>query len=225
MSTRGPKKITYLPGEENKKEWSKLGDDVKKWKIKKGAKFDFNFVEMAARLKAAGFSNKDLAYVFNVTNSTLISWQERYPQFKAACQEGKDLATKYLVAQGLRAAAGYQYEDANEKWIPVYDKENNPVFEENEDGELVQKYNLKERSVFKKHQAANPQLLIFMLANLDPDNWQSVHKIHVDKNERINIQIDGKVVSKQIDALAGELPSVKRIESKEVEVVDETNKD
>jgi hypothetical protein len=194
------------------KDWKKIGDPVKKYKLRKHAKFNYDFVELAARLKAAGFTNKDLGYVFNVNQQTVSTWQERYPEFKQACAEGKDLATKYLVAQGLRAACGYEYEDCNEKYtvVPELDKEGKPT------GKMVEV--LKERSVFKKHQAANPQLLIFMLANFDSENWQSVHKIQVDKNENIKIQLDGKVVSKQIDELAGRLipQSLKKVESHEV---------
>ena len=215
MSTRGPKNTIWQEGEEGNPEWKKIGDTVKKWKIQKNALFNFEFVELAARLKAAGFSDTDLAYTFNVNKQTVTSWKERYPQFKLACDEGKDIAVKYLVAKGLRAAVGYDYTDYNEKYttVDVVDEDGKPTGETKEV--------LKERSVFKKSMAPNPSLLIFMLANLKPDDWQSVHKIQVDKNENINIQIDGKIVSKQIDELAGRLigkpENVKEISSKTIE--------
>jgi len=176
-------------------------------KIHRGAKFNYDFVELACRLKAAGFSDEDLAYAFGVHHDTIRLWRHRFPEFKKACEDGKKMAVQYLVARGLRAAAGYEYEEANEKYKTVFDPKT---------GETKQV--LVGRSVFKKYQPPDARLLMFMLSNLDPENWAKSHKIEVDENRNINIRLQGEVASDQIRRLAGAfLNQSKEVESKVIE--------
>lgn len=193
----------------DKKGWRTIGDLVKTYPLSRKTKFDFKFIEIAARLKMAGLSDENIAFVLGVNKSTVNAWKKDHPQFKQACQEGKKVATSYVIAQALRAACGYDYEDANEKWVPHPEKKE-------ANGQPL--YILKEKSVFKKHQAPNPQLLMFLLCNLDRNNWSSVHKVQVDENKNVNIRIDGKVVAAQIEDLAGKFieHKTKKVVSKEI---------
>ena len=156
------------------------------------SKFDFKYVEMAARLKACGFSHADVGYAFGVSQSTITTWSNKYEQFYKALNDGKSIAISRLVAKAFRAAAGYEYEEENNK----YDKK----------GDLVS------RSVFKKQMPANAKLVMWLLCNLSPDDWKSEHKITVAKDETIIVKLDGKIASRQIEALAGKLfnPVVKK---------------
>jgi len=182
-------------------------ESKKSKKIHRGAKFNYDFVELACRLKAAGFSDPDLAYALGVHHDTIRLWRHRFPEFKKACEDGKKMAVQYMVARGLRAAAGYEYEECNEKYKTVFD----PKTGENKEV-------LVSKSVFKKYQPPDSRLLMFMLANLDPENWAKSHKIEVDENRNINIRLQGEVASDQISRLAGRLlENPKAVESKVVE--------
>jgi len=172
---------------------------MEKLSIHKGAKFNFTHIEVAKKLKEAGFSNADIGWAFGLSKSTIQSWIKKYPQFDRAIKDGKEAAIGHIVAKAFRAASGYEYEEVNEK----YDKDGN----------------LKSKSVFKKHQASNPKLIMWLLCNLDPDSWKSEHKILVEQDKQITVKLDGKVASKQIEALAGKLldePRRKIIENVEV---------
>jgi len=199
-----------------KKGWKTFGDEPITKKLSRNTKFNFEYVEIAARLKAAGLSDENIAFVLSVTPLTIHNWKEQYPQFKKACEEGKKIATGYVIAKGIKAACGYDYEDVNEKWIP------HPGGTE-VNGQPV--YVLKERSVFKKHEAPNAQLLMFFLSNMDPENWKARHKLEIDENKNVNIRIDGKIVAEQIESLAGKFleGTAKHVEAKEIK--SETVKD
>jgi len=188
--------------EAKKEDYKKFGDPVKQYQLKSHAKFDYSFVEPIARMKAAGLPDDFIAYTLNVHISTLNEWKNRYPQVFTAYHEGKDIATKQLVAKLFRCASGYDYEERNEKWV------------EDVEGNRTGKKNI---SVFHKHQPPSPNALFFALCNLDSENWKSKHKIDIDEKRNITIKLDGKIVSEQIEKLAGKLiDNTKVIESKDI---------
>ncbi len=178
------------------KDWKKIGDRPSAYAIHPQSSFNFKYVEMAARLTAAGFSLKDIGYAFGMSARTISTWSEKHPQFKRALEEGRSVAKSHVVAKALKAACGYEYTETNEKYYPS-------KTDTDDDGSPVMI--LKDRSVFNKHQAPNPKLIMWLLCNLDPDTWKSEHKILVGKEETIHIKLDGKMASKQIEALAGKL--------------------
>lgn len=168
-----------------KKEWNKIGDKPSEYAIHPKSSFNFKYVEMAARLKAAGFSNEDIGYAFGMDRVTIQKWATKHPQFKRALEEGRNVSKSYVVAKALKAACGYDYDESNEK----FDKNGNSLG----------------ISVFHKHQAPNPKLIMWLLCNLSPEEWKSEHKILVGKEETIHVKLDGKMASKQIEQLAGKL--------------------
>ena len=187
--------------ERKSKGWRRIGDPITDIDIKKGSKFDTKYVEITAKLKSIGFSEEDIAYTLGVSPLTIGNWKKDYPQFLAAIEDGKENAITKLVAKSIRLAAGYDYVDENEKY--VVDK----------NGDLK----LKEVSKFKKHQPPNPKMLMFLLCNMDPDNWRSEHKIEVNHNDHMTVKLDGTLASKQIETLAGKLlDNRKVIESHEI---------
>lgn len=193
------------------KDWQHIGDKVKRYKkVHPSARFSYDYVEVAARLKAAGFTDADVAYALNRSPSTIGVWKKKYPQFRKAMEEGKSIAVNYLVAQGMRAAAGYDYTESNEKYTIKTD----------EDG--VEHTVCVGKSVYNKHQSPDAKLLMFLLSNLSPDKWRISHKIDIREDKRVNIQIDGKIVSEQIDKLAGALnDNIKQIEAKVIDIDNE----
>lgn len=164
-------------------------------KLPRNAEFSPVFLEMATRLVSAGLTENDLAYILGTTVARIKYWKRNNPLFKKACTDGKKLAMSYLIAQGLRAAAGYNTLEKNIKIKRKFV------------GDELVEYPA-EISEFHKHVQPDASLLMFMLCNMsrqlkDEMPWTSQHKIEVEENKNVNIKISGKVASEQIDRLAG----------------------
>ena len=97
-------------------------------KLQKGAKYNYDFVQVASRMVAAGMTEKEIGYWLGVKPTTISKWKQRYAEFKLATDSkssAKKIAGAYLVANGLRAAMGFDYEEVDQ------------VLERNKDGEMV----------------------------------------------------------------------------------------
>lgn len=155
--------------------------------------FKPEYIDVAERLVAAGFTEKDLAYTFNVSHGAVDSWKRNNPAFKAACEEGKRREKKRLVAKALLSAVGYDYETSKTK------------YHKDKAGEVLK----SEVTEFKNHQPANHNLLMFLLCNIDHQlgdkEWFSKHKLEIDETKNIKVTIDGKIASEQIQHLAGKI--------------------
>lgn len=204
----------------------KVLGEKKRGKLKKGAKFDVDFLELATRLVASGMKESEVAYFLGCTERDVKGLKRKDKMFKKACEDGKDLALSYLIAQGLRAAAGYEYEEKNvkikRKVIKVKD----------EDGKVTEEV-LElpvEESTFTKFQPPNPNLLMFLVSNLsrqlgkdEEERWMSQHKIEVDEQKNVHIKISGDVASEQIERLAGAFLNRKVIDAKVTDAKDTQN--
>jgi len=187
---KGPRKPTSKK-EAKKEDYKDWDDGVKRYKVRKRAKFNYNFVAVAARLIAAGHTESDIGYVLGVKKSTVAGWKQRYPQFKAACDNGKTMARNYLVSKGLRAAGGYDYSEETFELRNVEGEEEKQLV-------LIKKVN--------KHQKPDGNLLQFFLTNMDPENFTFTKNIKIDQtNKPMNLELTGQIESKQIKEFAGKL--------------------
>jgi len=175
-------------------------------KIHKNSKFDLRYIELAEKLKAAGFTNDNLAYVFGVyDHSRIQEWMKRHPELRKAIENGRESARKKLIAKGLQSAWGYDYEEANEKWevekVGLGPKGKGiPLVDENGNSKMI----LKSKSIFKKHKPPDPKLMCTFLAVLDPEFrhiWQRADAV----SRSVTLKIDGKLESKKLEELAGKL--------------------
>lgn len=155
--------------------------------------YDPKFAELAGRLVAAGFEEKDLGYVFGCAKQTIKSWKKRYPEFKDSCSEGKRREKKKLVAKALLSAVGYDYTTCKTRTI------------KDADGNVTK----VEETKFDNHQAANDRLLVFLLCNIDhqlgDNEWISKQKLEIEQNKNVTLNITGDVAAEQISKLAGKL--------------------
>jgi hypothetical protein len=191
----------------------KVLGERKRGKLPANAKFSTEFLEVATRLVAAGMTEAQVGFFLGVTPAKVKQFKRKHPLFKKACEDGKQLAKSYLIAQGLRAAAGYDYVEKN---VKIKKK----VLD---DGTIVEYP--AEVSEFHKHQKPDAALLVFILSNMsrqckDEVPWLSQHKIEVKDEKTLNIKIQGKVATEQISRLAGAFMP-KEIEA---EFIDETTK-
>ena len=189
-------------------------------KLQKGAKYNFDFVQIASRLVAAGMTEKDVGYVLGVKPTTISKWKQRYSEFKEATDSNssaKGIAKSYLVANGLRAAMGFDYEEVDQ------------VLERNEDGEMI----VKKETIKLRHRPVDKDLLMFFLLNIS-DEYHNVKSIQIEQTKKnLNVNITGTLESSDIRKLAGAAfkeadrveRATKKIESRviEAETVKEPN--
>ena len=194
------------------------GDDVKAKKIRKNAKFNYGYVELAARLVASGHSEEDLGFVFGVAGPTISSWKQRYPQFSKACANGKNLAKNHAVAQGLRTAAGYDYEEVQEEYVRTN------TGEIGDNGEMLTEMVLSKRKVSKKHVPANPTLNMFYVCNMDP-TFTSLKSVQIDAGEtgvggiRLSGDDMASGIKKLCEGLYRATDELSNVKSKKVEAI------
>ena len=186
---------------------------VRKHRVHGSSKFNYDFVKMAARLKAAGFTDNDLAYAFDVTSTTVRTWQKKHPEFALACSKGKEAASRYLVAQALRAAAGYDYTETDAKYRAEQYTD--------EEGVEQTKEVLIGKTVKDKHQKSDPFLLTFMLINLSDGEFKNTKYIETTmKSITANVDIRAELTGEEIRKVAGKFLDVaESVEKKQIESV------
>ena len=202
---------------------------VIKRKLKKGAKYNFDFVQIASRLVAAGMTEKDVGYVLGVKPTTISKWKQRYGEFKLATDSkssAKKIAVSHLVANGLRSAMGYDYEEVDQ----VFETIENPAYDSTDENCKEESFIriMKKETVKLKHRPPDKDMLFFFLINLD-DEYHNVRSIQVEQTKKqVNVSITGHLESSDIRKLAGAAfktadildKRTKVIESKIIDVVD-----
>ena len=161
--------------------------DLIKTTRKSNVKFDYKFVKMASRLMASGIRQEDLAFVMGVHPQTISRWKCKYPVFRKALEQGKEMAVSGLINTGLRAATGYEIEEATIEYEK--DKDTNEWVE-------------VKKKVVTKQRDPNSSLLMFFLTNLCPEHFR--RKLEVDSRS-VKLSMTGEDVKAGIQDLAGKL--------------------
>jgi len=71
------------------------------------SKYDAELAEHARNLSLLGYTNDDIAGVFGIDTKTLLKWMDRYPEFRKAIWEGRDVADGKVAASLFMSATGY----------------------------------------------------------------------------------------------------------------------
>ena len=207
---------------------STTGRAIKR-KLRKGAKYNYDFVQIASRLVAAGMTEKDIGYVLGVKPTTIAKWKQRYSEFKLATDSNssaKKIAVSHLVANGLRSAMGFDYEEVDQ----VLEKVKNPDYDADDPDCKEDEYILavKKETRKLKHRPPDKDLLFFFLINLD-NEYHSINSLKIEQTKKnLNVNITGNLESGDIRKLAGaafqEADAIdkrtKKVESKVIEVID-----
>ncbi len=176
-------------------------------KLKKGAKFDYEFVMIAARLVAAGLTESDLGYVLGVKPTTINKWKQRYEEFRLATASGssaKEVAKSHLIATGIRAAMGYDYEEMDIVEERTINPDYNPDDPDSPETIMIE----KKRTTKCRHRQPDKDLLLFFLINMGrqtgDNDWKNVKSIEVEQKKTVtNISLTGHIESDAIRKLAG----------------------
>jgi hypothetical protein len=191
-------------------------------KLKKGAKFDYEFVKIAARLVSAGLTESDLGYVLGVKPTTINKWKQRYEEFRLATASGssaKDIAKSHMIATGIRSAMGYDYEEVDivTEAVPNInydseDKDSKPY--------LMME---KKRTTKLRHRPPDKDLLLFFLINMDrgQGNWKNVKSIEIEQKKTVtNVNLTGQIESTDIRRLAGAAAKLADEEDRKPKLID-----
>ena len=182
---------------------STTGNAIRR-KLQKGAKYNYDFAQVASRMVAAGMTEKDIGYWLGVKPTTIAKWKQRYAEFKEATDSkssAKKIATSHLVASGLQSAMGYDYEEVDR----VMESVKNPNFDPDDENCIEPEHILAIKKETRKlrHRAPDKDLLVFFLLNLT-NEYHNVKSITVEQtNREVNINLTGKLESSDIRKLAG----------------------
>lgn len=97
-----------------------------------------------------GYTDVELANIFNVTEQTINNWKPKYPQFFESLKSGKLLADAKVEASLFQRACGYSHPEVH---ITNY----------------LGKVTL---TPIIKHYPPDPVSMIFWLKNRNPDEWR-----------------------------------------------------
>jgi len=167
---------------------TKQETDIIKTRRDSRVKFDYKYVKMVSRLMASGVDQKDLAFVLGVQPETISRWKSKYPTFRKAIEDGKEMAVSHLITTGLRAATGYDIEETTTEY-------------EKKDNEWVE----VKKKVVKKQREPASGLLMFFLTNLAPEQFKK--RMEID-SKSVKVNLKGEDVAAGIQELAGKLSSM-----------------
>ncbi len=173
-------------------------------KLQKGAKYNYDFVQVASRMVAAGMTEKEIGYWLGVKPTTISKWKQRYKEFKLATDSkssAKKIAVSHLIANGLRSAMGYDYEEVDQ----VFETVENPAYDLTDENCKEEPFIriVKKETVKLKHRPPDKDMLFFFLLNLD-NEYHNVRSITIEQTKKeVNINLTGKLESSDIRKLAG----------------------
>ncbi len=124
----------------------------KKSKRKSGqpTKYKPEYENQALILAEKGFTDKEIAKLFKVTEQTINNWKKQFPQFFESLKAGKKIADQKVVQSLYQRALGYSHPE---------------IHISNHQG-IVTKTNTI------KHYAPDTTACIFWLKNRDQTNWR-----------------------------------------------------
>lgn len=119
-----------------------------------------------------GLCEKDIAAKLGISTTTLETYKQKYPEFKAALQEAKAAVVSDVFAALLKRAKGYDYEEKK-----VYRK----VDDEGKETEYTE--------VTRKHEPPNVAACSLLLKNLDREHdWSDNPAMLAVKREEAELK-------------------------------------
>lgn len=124
-------------------------------------KYKKEFAEQARKLCEKGFTDKDLADFFEVDESTINRWKDKYEEFCASIKSAKAYSDDAIVNSLYHKALGYTLTEEKE--------------EESTGGEGGGQTKIVKTT---KQVAGDTTAMIFWLKNRQPEKWREKQEIH-----------------------------------------------
>ncbi|MBC9130714.1 terminase [Frischella sp. Ac13] len=113
------------------------------------------YAEQARKLCLLGYTDKQLADFFNVSEQTINTWKTKYPEFLESIKKGKAIADVEVVESLYKRAIGIEYDEIELKT----------------DGKA------KSKRVVKKFIPPDTTAQIFWLKNRQPKIWRDKQEV------------------------------------------------
>jgi len=143
-------------------------------------KFNEKVRRQAMVLAAKGFTDKEMAEVFDVKEQTINNWKRAHPKFFESLKESKLKADRLVERALYERACGYSYQEER-----ICNTSGGP--------EVVKT---------TKHYPPDPVSMIFWLKNRQPDNWSD--KKQVDLNIGLQGATDREIEEELIELAANQ---------------------
>lgn len=130
-------------------------------------KYKEEFVDKVYKLALLGATDKEMADIFDIVESTFNEWKLKYPKFSESLKKGKIEADANVSERLYKRALGYQYKEITKQY------EGN-----GENRKLIKD------SVTTKTLAPDPTAQIFWLKNRRKNEWRDSKNIdHTTKGK------------------------------------------
>ncbi|WP_446471148.1 terminase [Xenorhabdus stockiae] len=113
-------------------------------------KYQEAYAEQARKLCLLGYTDKELADFFEVSESTLNNWKHDHPEFLESLKKGKQVADGEVAAKLFHRATGYEHSEDDIRVV---------------EGKIV-------ITPTTKHYPPDTTAAIFWLKNRQKDNWR-----------------------------------------------------
>jgi hypothetical protein len=125
--------------------------------------------------KERGFTNEELARVFDVSRSTVNQWMWQHDEFKKCVKRGRDEYDSENVENALKKRAlGYSYTETHRTRTKLIGVRPNGV-----------EVTIPALSIttVEKEVAADPRSIMYWLQNRQPERWRNTIKIDIAANK------------------------------------------
>ena len=119
-------------------------------KVGRPTSYKNEYAEQARKLCLLGFTDSQLAEVFDIAESTLNLWKKKYPEFSESLWRGKQIADAEVASGLYQRACGFQHKDTH---ISLHK------------GKVI-------KTPIIKHYPPDTGAAILWLKNRQPDKWR-----------------------------------------------------
>lgn len=140
-------------------------------------KYKSVFAKQAYKLCLLGYTEKDLAFFFEVDESTIGNWMKNNKSFSSKVRAGKDIADANVAEGFYKKAVGYDYKEVT--FEKIDNKEN---LELTTDGEMV-KTDAYKKKVVTKHLPPDAGAALNWLKNRQKEKWRDKQEIGITDKE------------------------------------------
>ena len=131
-------------------------------------------------LLAYAYSKKEVAKRMGIAYNTLLSWERESELIRTALTTTKETYIRELEGTLKHRARGYEYEEVKTTILGDVRKGSKVV--ENQQTVKIEK--------MKKHQPGDVASAIFLLTNLDPENWKNRRNTDTQVSGRVAVASD-----------------------------------
>ena len=137
------------------------------------------------------YSTEDIARILGIAHSTLNAWVNKYPAMREAQERGRERRRLAFVKEAKRGLfkqlCGYDVEETRTTYI--------------DDGTGAPR--IKEQTTTRRHFPANVAAAIFVLCNMQPEEWTRSNTRTLDFEDNNRRAFTVKVIDNTADKVAG----------------------